>query len=252
MAFELTFGGRDGTLPGITIREGEGELSLSGAVDRVDGWLKDGKLYLRVVDYKTGKKKFDPADLRAGLGLQMLLYLFTLEREGADHFGCPVVPAGVLYPPARDEIVRADRDITAEKLEALLRRETRRSGLVLGEPDVLRAMEHSALEAPCYLPLVINKKGDITDGVASAEQLGKLSRYVDNVLGQIARELRQGNIDADPWSESPQKSVCTYCAFASACYFDEGRDRRRYKRKTDTKDFWKFIDEETGKEGDHA
>ena len=252
MAFELTFGGRDGTLPGITIREGEGELSLSGAVDRVDGWLKDGKLYLRVVDYKTGKKKFDPADLRAGLGLQMLLYLFTLEREGADHFGCPVVPAGVLYTPARDEIVRADRDITAEKLEALLRRETRRSGLVLGEPDVLRAMEHSALEDPCYLPLVINKKGDITDGVASAEQLGKLSRYVDNVLGQIARELRQGNIDADPWSESPQKSVCTYCAFASACYFDEGRDRRRYKRKTDTKDFWKFIDEETGKEGDHA
>ncbi len=252
MEFELGFGGRDGKLPAVTVRDADGDLSVTGKVDRVDGWIRDGKLYLRVVDYKTGKKRFDMADLRAGLGLQMLLYLFTLEKEGAPYFGMPVVPAGVMYTPARDEIVRADRDVTEAKLEAMLRRETRRTGLVLGEPEVLRAMEHSALESPCYLPIVVSKKGDVTEGVASAAQLGKLSRYVDNVLGQISRELRQGNIDADPWVEDPQKSACTYCPFASACYFDESRDTRRYKKKTDAEEFWAFVDRQTGEEGDRV
>lgn len=252
MEFELAFGGRDGTLPAVTIREGDTTLSVSGKVDRVDGWLRDGKLYLRVVDYKTGRKSFDPSDLRAGLGLQMLLYLFTLEKEGAAHFGYPIVPAGVMYLSARDDILKADRGISPEKLEAKLRRELRRSGLVLAEPEVLRAMEHSALESPCYLPVTLSKKGDIIDGIASAAQLGKLSRYVDRVLRQIARELRQGNIDADPCTRGPQESACTYCAFASACYFDESRDKRNYLKKTDLKEFWKFLDRQTGEEGDHG
>ena len=91
----------------MTITEGDQRLSVSGKVDRVDGWLHDGRLYLRVVDYKTGKKSFDLSDLRYGLGIQMLLYLFTLEQEGRSYFGYPIVPAGVLYHPAREVILKA-------------------------------------------------------------------------------------------------------------------------------------------------
>ncbi|MCI9609118.1 MAG: ATP-dependent nuclease subunit B, partial [Oscillibacter sp.] len=77
LAFELSFGdGRD--LPAVVISEPDGELRIGGKVDRVDGWMKDGKLYLRVVDYKSGKKSFDLSAVRMGLDIQMLLYLFTL------------------------------------------------------------------------------------------------------------------------------------------------------------------------------
>ncbi len=55
LAFELEFGEK-GALPAVSIRSGDTALRVGGKVDRVDGWLKDGKLYLRVVDYKTGKK----------------------------------------------------------------------------------------------------------------------------------------------------------------------------------------------------
>lgn len=93
LAFELGFGA-DGQLPAVTIREAGEELRVVGKADRVDGWLKDGKLYLRVVDYKTGAKRFDLAELRYGLGLQMLLYLFTLRDEGGKLFGgYPIEPA---------------------------------------------------------------------------------------------------------------------------------------------------------------
>ena len=253
IAFELGFGG-GGELPAITIHEGSTTLSVSGKVDRVDGWVHDDKLYLRVVDYKTGKKSFDLTDLRYGLGIQMLLYLFTLSEKGKDHFKQEVVPAGVLYLPARDVILRADRNISPEKLRDIMQKELRRSGMILSQPHVLQAMEHNALESPCYLPLRINKDGGISGGVATAEQLGKLGGYVNRLLHQIARELESGNIDADPCSRGPQDNACTYCEFASACYFEDGRnsDRMRYLHKTDEAEFWQYIENPHGKEVPHG
>ena len=250
--FELSFGGRDGHLPAITVREGGASLSVSGKVDRVDGWLHDGKLYLRVVDYKTGKKSFDLTDIRYGLGIQMLLYLFTLEREGQAYFGYPIVPCGVLYQPARSVILRQDRNISDEKLKAALESELRRTGLVLGEPEVLRAMEHSALETPCYLPISVKKDGTLSGDIATAAQLGHLGRYVDRLLHQIAGEIAHGNIDADPYARGPQDSACTYCAFASACYFDESRDKRRQLHKTDSGEFWAMLEKENGEGARHG
>ena len=245
LEFELGFGGRDGQLPAITIREGESTLAVTGKVDRVDGWLRDGKLYIRVVDYKTGKKSFDLTDLRYGLGVQMLLYLFALEGEGERYFGHPVVPAGVLYTPARDVILRTERGVTEEKIRAALDKELRRSGMVLAEPEVLQAMEHSALEKPCFLPIEVKKGGTITGGLASAAQLGKLGQYVERLLHEITDELSSGNINADPCSRSPQESSCDWCEYASACCFEEGRDRRRMMKKVRDSEFWRFIEQET-------
>ena len=252
IAFELGFGGKDAPLQPVMIREADTTLSVSGKVDRVDGWEKDGKLYLRVVDYKTGKKSFNLGDVKAGLGIQMLLYLFTLAESGESYFRKPIVPAGVLYMPARDVILSRDRNITPEELEKDLRKELRRSGLVLDDPAVLQAMEHSALESPCYLPMSVKKDGTISGSIASAARLGKLSRYVDKLLHQITRELRQGNIDADPCTRGEADSACTYCPFKAACHFDENRDRRNWLRHVKDDEFWQFIDEETGEEGDHA
>ena len=251
VAFELSFGGRDGDLPAIIVREGGATLSVSGKVDRVDGWLHDGKLYLRVVDYKTGKKSFDLTDIRYGLGIQMLLYLFTLQQEGQDYFGHPIVPCGVLYQPARSVILPRERSITDEKLKADMRSALRRTGLVLSEPEVLQAMEHSALETPCYLPVSVKKDGSLSGDIATAAQLGHLGRYVEKLLHQITGEIAQGNIDADPYTRGLQDSACTYCAFASACYFDESRDRKRQLRKTDSGEFWALMEKESG-EVDHG
>ena len=86
LAFELSFGpGKD--LPAVELEVDGVRLSVTGAVDRVDGWEHDGKLYVRVIDYKTGKKVFNLTDIYHGIGLQMLLYLFTLERKGRELFG---------------------------------------------------------------------------------------------------------------------------------------------------------------------
>jgi len=251
LEFELSFGD-DGTLPAVVISEPGGELRVNGKVDRVDGWLKDGKLYLRVVDYKTGKKKFDLAEVRMGLDIQMLLYLFTLQKEGAGHFGSEVEPAGVLYFPARDEVLSAERNISPEELLALRQKTLRRSGLLLNDRTVLEAMEHGALTEPQYLPLRINREGDVTAGVASAAQLGRLSRYVDRLLHQIAEEVRDGNIDADPCCHSEEDAFCRFCQWAPACHFRDGQggDHLHYIPAVKPEEFWELLEQEEGEDQD--
>ena len=148
-------------------------------------------------------------------------------------------------------LVSAPRNEDALRLKEALEKELRRSGMVLSQPEVLKAMEHSALESPRFLPLTLGKDGSITKGVATAAELGKLSRYVDKLLEKIARELKAGNIDADPWSRGENESACTYCEFASACHFmEEGAcDRAQPLRPVKPEEFWRHVDKTIGEEG---
>lgn len=233
----------------MVIAEPDAELRVGGKVDRVDGWIDrdSGKLYLRVVDYKSGKKAFDLSAVRMGLDIQMLLYLFALEREGKARFGHEVEPAGVLYLPARDDILSAERNISPEELRREREKNLRRSGLLLAEPAVLQAMEHDALREPRYLPLRVGRDGSVSGSVASAARLGKLGQYVDKLLRQIAREVRDGNIDADPCCRGEDDSFCQYCDWADACHFQDGRDgdHLRYILPVRPDEFWEEIERET-------
>ena len=82
--------------------------------------------------------------------------------------------------------------------------------------------------------------------MASAAQLGKLSRYVDRLLRRIAREVRDGNIDADPCCHSEEDAFCQFCQWAPACHFEDGRqgDHLHYITPVKPEEFWKKIGEE--------
>ncbi|WP_409969458.1 PD-(D/E)XK nuclease family protein [Bengtsoniella intestinalis] len=246
MAFELGFGG-DGDLPAVTLSIDDATLQINGKVDRVDGWVKDDKLYLRVVDYKSGKKAFDLASVVMGLDIQLLVYLFALQRSGQQHFGQNIVPAGALYFPVRDSIISAKRSISPADLQKERDKELRRTGMLLRDHAVLKAMEHTALTAPRYLPIKVDKEGNVNGSLASAEQLGQLGAYVEKILKEVATEVRDGNITADPWAKNENDTFCRYCDWADACHFKEGSggDCLRHIPSISPEAFWQEV---TGEE----
>ena len=67
---------------------------------------------------------------------------------------------------------------------------------------------------------------------------------MDHLLEEISIEMGKGNIDADPNYQSESKNACTYCAFASACHFEEGRgsDRKEYIASVKEAEFWDELD----------
>lgn len=245
MAFELGFGAK-GELPPVELTVEGVTVSISGFVDRVDGWVHNGRLYLRVVDYKTGRKSFDLTEVWNGIGLQMLLYLFTLQEEGRALYGYEVTPAGVLYLPAREAVVQGSRGMDEAERRKQADAELRRKGLVLDDPEVLEAMEHTGEEGIRFLPVrVSSRTGAVTgEALVSAERLGKLRGHTERILRQIGQELARGTIDADPYWRSPEKNACLYCDYAAACHFEDGRggDKKRFLPALDGEAFWQSIE----------
>ena len=259
ISFELGFGrGPDADLPPVELTVDDVTISVSGFVDRLDGWVKDGRLNLRVVDYKTGRKSFDMTEVWNGLGLQMLLYLFTLQDRGRELYKMPVDSVGVLYLPARDAVIRGSRTMEDETLRHEMDKELVRSGLVLDDPEVLGAMETVGKGGYRFLPLRVSKTtGKISgDALVSAEQMGRLGRHIQTVLEEICRELARGDITADPYWRGPEKNACRYCDYAAACQFEEGRsgDCRRWLPTMSTARFWEALDrgDETRNEVPHG
>lgn len=245
ISFELGFG-RGQELPPVELTAQGVTISVTGFVDRVDGWVKDGRLYLRVVDYKTGRKSFDLTEVWNGLGLQMLLYLFTLEERGQEFYGLPVEGAGVLYLPAREAVIRGKRNMSQESWRKAVDKELTRSGLVVDDRQVLDAMERSEEGRYRFLPLRVSKStGAVTgEALASAEQLGRLGRHIQRVLTDICQELAQGNIAADPFWRGPDKNACRYCDYAAACHFEPGRgsDCKRWLPGLSAQEFWEQME----------
>ena len=226
---------------------GDGRVSLTGVADRVDGWLHGDKLYLRVVDYKSGQQKFSLGDVWYGMKLQMLLYLFALEEGGAQRYGHEIVPAGVMYIPARDVLLSADSRPSDGELEAERAKELRRSGLVLDDEALIEAWEKG--EDKRYIPLKISR-GKITGGLADAERLGRLSRHVKKCLRDMAKELRQGSISADPYFRSDRNNACQTCDFFDACQFSDGEngEKTRYQPNLRDEQVWEKLEKEAAED----
>ncbi len=253
--YEVDFS-RGGDLPPVECAEDGLSVSLSGKVDRVDGYIKNGRLYLRVMDYKSGKKSFSLSDIWYGLNMQLIIYLYALQQEGLERYRQrleaelnEIVPAGVLYVPVRDELPDAPRDVDEDALRAMRDKALRRSGLLSDDMELLEAMEHGLEGDGRFIPVTIKtKKGEdeptlaAKSAVADLAKFGRLARYTHEKLLEMGRELRAGSVIADPCKKDKTSSYCDWCEFRAACRFDEtAGDKARWLRHLSDEDFWQQV-----------
>ena len=216
----------DSDVPPLEVRFADGTSArVVGKIDRVDLYREHGTSYLRVVDYKSGNKLFQLSDVYYGLNLQMLVYLFTIWQNGGKRYDA-VCPAGVLYMPAGTKPVPLDRGASEEELAAASGAQLKMSGIVLDDPEVLRAMEADG--KGLFIPVKLKKDGtpDSASSLATLEQMGDLKRHVEKLVADMARELLDGSIDRLPVKTPGGYDLCAYCDYRSVCGIDE-HDRRR-------------------------
>ena len=240
MHFELQFDDH-GLMPGIDIPNGKIDAVLRGFVDRVDVWRRGDSSYFRVVDYKTGKKNFDYCDVFNGAGLQMLLYLFALEKAGETVIPGQRISAGVQYFPARAPYVSVDGKLSDEEADVARKKLWKRSGLLLADEETLRAMDASAkMEILSCSKL---KDGTLTGDVADRQQFGLLSDYIVRLLGNMAEDIASGNVTPNPYTRGNSHNACTFCPYGAVCHAETVEGRRNYKSMTAQR-FWEEIEKE--------
>ena len=215
--FELGIGE---DIPAYTLPLENGlSLTVRGSVDRVDLCEIDGVKYVRVVDYKTGTKEFDLCDIYYGINLQMFLYLSAIERGACERYGDNLTPAGVLYMPAVSPSVSADVNTDEKTVRKKIMEKYTMKGLIVDDDRVLAAMEHDG--KGMYIPVKFNDE-KVTAGagsLATIEELGAIFRRIDELVGQMAQSLYDGDVDALPLKGD--YDACKYCRYRSVCLRDD-------------------------------
>ena len=194
-------------------------IQVRGTVDRVDVLHRDGKSFVRVVDYKTGNKEFDLSEVLEGLNLQMLIYLFSICQESNHRYG-ESTPAGVLYMPAKLPVIRVSRDLSAEDVERAQLSTMRMNGLLLDDTEILEAMETDI--GGLFIPASRTKRGEISSSssLASLAQFGRLQTRVANLLTDMVKSLHQGDIAAIPTDCGYDR--CSHCDYYDICGHENG------------------------------
>lgn len=237
--FEVKFGAGGG-MPAVEIPGGAMAARIQGFVDRLDTYEKDGQTYVRVVDYKTGRKDFDYCDVLNGIGLQMLIYLFALEDVGGDYLGTEPRAAGVLYFPARAAVLPTEGPVSDQEAHGLRQKEARRKGLILADEGILEAMDGS--ESQRFLPVKRGKDGSLTGDVAAPGQLAALKAYVMGTLTKLVDGIAGGQVEPNPYVRGDH-AVCRFCDYSGACHQDLWGEPRVFRAVTGP-EFWKQVEEE--------
>lgn len=200
----------------------EEKMHLQGRIDRIDVSEDAEHVYVKVIDYKSGNKKFDLAALYYGLQLQLVVYMnAAMELESRKHPDKEIVPAALLYYHIDDPTIETPVELTDEQINEQILAKLRMNGVVNSDPEVVERLDRYMQDKSVVIPVEKKKDGSFSarSGVLSREEMQLISSYVDAKIRSIGREILDGKIAANPY-EKGNEEACTYCAYKKVCGFD--------------------------------
>ena len=200
----------------------EEKMHLQGRIDRIDVSEDAEHVYVKVIDYKSGNKKFDLAALYYGLQLQLVVYMnAAMELEGRKHPEKEIVPAALLYYHIDDPTIETPVELSDEQINEQILAKLRMNGVVNSDPEVVERLDRYMQDKSMVIPVEKKKDGSFSarSGILSREEMQLVSSYVDAKIRDIGREILDGKIAANPY-EKGNEEACTYCAYKKVCGFD--------------------------------
>lgn len=213
-AFELKIGNNEEIKSKTILLPDGGSISINGAVDRVDVYEENSKKYIRVVDYKSGDKKFQLSDVIYGLNLQMFIYLFTICQSNSKYSG---ISSGVLYMHSSRSVLNLNRNASESDIHSKENSSFKMKGIVLNDDENVIA-EHMERDLKGkYIPVKYTKKNGITGNIVSLAQLGMISKKIDSLIEEMGISLHSGKISQNPVFGKYHDKTCDYCDYSSVC-----------------------------------
>lgn len=198
------------------------ELRLVGRIDRVDTYETEDRVYVKVIDYKSGNTTFQLLNLYYGQQLQLVVYLnAAMQKLKQEHPEKEIVPAGIFYYRLDDPMIEGEEAGEEQVMEEILAK-LRLNGLVSLEPEAYMHMDMGLSGKSSVIPLTLKKDGSVSSrGTSGAgeEDFAFLNRFVNEKIRSAAQDILQGDISVNPF-ELENRTGCDYCPYGSVCGFD--------------------------------
>jgi ATP-dependent helicase/nuclease subunit B len=205
---------------GITER-----MKLVGKVDRIDLCKYEDKVYIKVMDFKSGTHSFNMAYLYYGLQLQLVMYMnvaMAVEKKLSP--GKEVIPAAILYYHVNDPMVDAKEEKIADDINKDIISKLKMTGLVNADQTIVQMLDKGIISKSDIIPVEIKKDGDFSarSSVATSQQYSAISGFVNRKVREFGKRILDGDIQINPYEdEKSKRQSCTYCAYRSICGYDE-------------------------------
>lgn len=231
-ASEIFFGERS-QVPGIVIElTNEQKLIIEGRIDRVDILNKDGKYYLKILDFKTGDKELSLCDIYNGISLQLMVYMWVCLNYGSLN-SWDAIPAGVFYFKIDDPLILNDND-ESEAIQNKITKNLRLQGIMLKDKDLYKEIDRDYKENS-VLNYKINKDGNFSSGSKGLMDEKAMYQFINHVQGLIkdaGENIINGDIRVHP-IKTKKWEACGFCQYKTICLFDPEMPGNDYNRKYD-------------------
>ncbi len=183
-----------GDIEPVRIDVDGGTVRMTGQIDRIDSYEDGGVSYIRVVDYKSGSKKFDLGCVCNGIDVQLLSYMYAIKENGSGLFG-RVQPAGVMYESVRQGITDELKGAPDED-----------SGLYLDDDRIRMAVTGDS-------------GGEFRKGfdTISWDDFDLIFARIQKLLADMGSELLKGNIEKNPLKIGSKVDGCKNCDLRDVC-----------------------------------
>ncbi len=193
--------------------------SIVGKIDRIDLYEQDNKIYVKIIDYKSGENDIELDDVYNGLKLQLMVYLNSVvNKTSKENPNKEIIPAGALYNRIDNPIVnKKDGDFESNMLKAL-----RPTGMLSIESA--HFMDDWESGNSLVIPAKKKKDGEyqMDEHLLTGEQLKCVSEFAINKMAEMEQEITEGIVNANPYENS-----CKYCPYSGVCGFDSKKDKYR-------------------------
>ena len=243
--FEVSFSAADNLKAMKIALSSQEALHLRGRIDRMDICEDGEKVYVKIIDYKSGSTSFDLLALYYGLQLQLVVYMDAVTELAEKRYpGKEIVPAGILYYNIADPLVDKKGEPDSEQIDAEILKKLRMNGLVNSEREAVQHLDHTIQKESDVIPVVL-KDGEIQtskSSVADRKRFARLSQFVHRKLKEAGREILDGEIGVEPYKNG-QRKACDYCPYHAVCGFDRktsGYEFHKWKNRK-TEEIWEEI-----------
>ena len=205
-----------------------------GKIDRIDTCVDGDKVYVKVVDYKTGKKAFDVTALYHGLQLQLMVYLdAAVGLEEKRHPGQEVIPAGVFYYRIEDPLVdkRQKTEDSGEEIQEDILKELKPDGVINCKDEVLSHLDRRMEGESLVVPVKYNKNGSLskTSKAVSEEEFAVMIQHAVGKVKSVHELILKGEVEPRPYRNG-QETGCDYCGYRNICGFDTRLNGYEYRK----------------------
>lgn len=196
-------------------------MNIIGKIDRVDTLKIEDKMYVRVVDYKSSRKDLKLEDIKEGISLQLITYLYSfianINKEKEDIK--KVIPAGMLYFNLSDKLVNLKDYISdEEKIKEETIKALRMKGIFLKDLKIIEKMDNKISTDKRLIDIsktTLNKEN--TNRALTEDEYDNLFNETKEILKNIGKEITDGVVKIRP---NKKTKCCNYCNYSSICRKD--------------------------------